>query len=375
MEETDKFLDQYQHHIQTAGFGVPGQEALNRSHVLIIGAGSLASPMLSYLTSMGIGHLGIVSDEKISKRDLPSQPLYGSGQQGKLRSQILAARLREINPEVTISLHEQGLNRDNILDLVAGYDLVIDATNSPEKSLLINDACVISGKPMIYGTLNFPNGSFCVLNYKESATLRCILKNPETASLVQQPEKGGLSTLGAVISSLMANEAIKVIGEIGNTASNKLLTFNSLSNQLTSLKVEPVPEHLQITSLQTHYVSGVSNSPSDPSRIRSISPKLLAIKIRYKEPLQLIDLRENPVKTDEESWNYLHIPEQKLLDDLDQIHQDIIVVLLSETGKSAADLAMRLNERHGFDNIYYLEGGMQAWNAQTGKANVEYESF
>lgn len=375
MEDTDKFLARYHNHIQTKGFGVPGQEALTKARVLVIGAGALASPVLSYLTSMGVGLLGIASDEKIHLSDLPSQPLFGSSQQGKLRTQILATRLRDINPEMKLNLHEQAFNTTTIMALIAGYDLIIDTTNVPEKSLLINDACVISGKPVVYGALTFPSGSVSVLNYKGGATLRCLLKNPETYELIQQPEKSGLATLPALIGGLMANEAIKIVSEIGNVASSKLLSLNILTNQLTSLRVEPVAEYQNLSSLQPHYVSAASDSISEPSRIRSISPDLLNLKIKYKEPLQLIDLRPDPVVQEDESWNYLHIPEPVLLNDLDKIHQDIIVVLITEDGESAGKLAVLLNERHGFDNIYYLEGGMKAWNKETGKATVDYESF
>jgi len=375
MEDTEILLNRYQNHVQTTGFGVPGQEALTKSKMLIIGAGALASPMLSYLTSMGVGSLGIVSDEKIRKSDLPSQPVFGSSQEGKLKSQILASRLREINPEIKVNRHEQGLNRDTVLSLIAGYDLVIDTTNVPEKSLLINDACVISGKPMIYGALDFPSGHFSVLNYKGGATLRCLLQNREAGQLIQQPQKIGLATLPALISCMMANEAIKIVSEIGNIASNKLFSFNVFTNQLTSTRLEPVSEYQTLTTLQSQYISAQPESLSEPSRIRSISPKLLDIKIKYKEPLQLIDLRQNPSEPGDASWNYLHIPEQMLLADLEQIHQDIIVVLISENGESAQKLATLLNERHGFDNIHYLEGGMKAWNKQKDGTSINYESI
>ncbi|WP_146133131.1 HesA/MoeB/ThiF family protein [Arcticibacter pallidicorallinus] len=375
MKDTETFLNQYEDHVQTTGFGVPGQEALTRSRMLVIGAGALASPMLSYLTSMGVGSLGIVSDEKIRKSDLPSQPVFGSGQEGKLKSQILASRLRETNPEVKVNLHEQGLNRDNVLSLIAGYDLVIDTTNIPGMSLLINDACVISGKPMIYGSLDFPSGHFSVLNYKGGATLRCLLQNQDAGILIRQPQKVGLATLPALISCMMANEAIKIVSEIGNIASNKLLSFNVFSNQLTSIRLEPVSANQALTTLLSDYAPTPTDNLSKPSRIRSISPKLLDIKIKYKEPLQLIDLRQNPPEPVDESWNYLHIPEETLLSDLERIHQDIIVVLISENGEEAQKLATLLNERHGFDNIHYLEGGMEAWNKQRDGTSIDYENI
>ncbi|MGV3706292.1 MAG: ThiF family adenylyltransferase [Arcticibacter sp.] len=375
MEDTSLFLQQYGDHIQIPGFGVPGQEALNNARVLVNGAGALASPLLTYLCSMGIGHLGIISDQKIRRGELPSEPVFRGGDEGKLKTQILASRLREVNPDVRIRLHEQAPDRESVLDLIAGYDLVVDVAQVPERSLLINDACVIVGKPLIYGVLDFPSGSYSVLNYKGGATLRCLIKDKDAGPLIQRSAKIGLATLPALISCMIANEAVKVIAEIGQISSGKLVTFNVFSNQLSTLRVEPVEEYRNLTSLQSIYLAAETEQRSEPSRIRSISPKLLDIKIRYKEPLQLVDLRDTPIGSPDESWNYLHIPERQFADKLDDIHQDIIVVLLSEDGERAAQLAVEMNERQGFDNIYYLEGGIRAWNSATGTPNVEYESF
>lgn len=374
MENTDQFLNRYQRHIQTAGFGVPGQEALVKARILVIGAGELASPILTYLCSMGVGNLGIVSDERIQKKDLPSQPIFLNNQEGKQKGQILSMQLREINPEVKIKLYEQRLNQQSILSVISNYDLVIDTDNKIEQSLLVNDACVLSGKPMIYGKLVSPTGFISVFNYKASATLRCLLKQ-DKSSLIRTEPKENLAILAGITGCLMANEAIKIISEIGTVASNKLLVFNSLTNQLDSVKIDPIPENLSITSLHQNYQSENTGQLSNSSPVRSISPRLLAIKIKYKETLQLIDIRDDRPEISEDSWNYLHIPQQRLLNDLQQIHQDIMVILISEDGERAKQLTTLLNEQHGFDNIYFLEGGMKAWLKETGVSTVAYESF
>ena len=374
MENTDLFLNRYHNHIETAGFGVPGQEALAKAKILVVGAGELASPILTYLCSMGVDCLGIVSDEKLRKQDLPSQPIFFNNQEGKQKGQILSMQLREINPEVKVKLYEQGLNQQSILSIIADYDIIIDTDSKIEQSLLINDACLLSGKPMIYGKLVSPAGYVSVLNYKASATLRCLLQQDKLKLITTEP-KASLAILAGITGCLMANEAIKIISEIGTIPSNKLLVFNSFTNQLDSVNIEPLPENRAITSFQQDYQSENTIQLSSSSPVRSISPKLLSIKIKYKEALQLIDIRETHQETSEGSWNYLHIPKQRLLNDLQQIHQDIMVILISEDGESAKQLATLLNERHGFDNIYFLEGGMQAWLKETGVSTVAYESF
>ncbi len=373
MESTDEFLDRYQNHIQTAGFGVPGQEALTKGRILVIGAGELSSPILSYLTSMGLGYLGIVTDDKILKKDLPSQPLFYSTQEGKPKGQAIAVRLREINPEVKINLHELRLDRESILPVIANYDIIIDTSNNLAQSLLINDACVISGKPMIYGQLAFPLGYLSVFNYKAGATLRCLMQQEK--NIFREVPQNGLAILAGITGSFMANEAIKIIGEIGTVASNKLLSINCFTNHLNSASIEAIAANQSITTLKQDYQFTSTPVGSERSMARSISPKLLAIKIRYKESLQLIDIRENQEKSEEYSSNYLKIPAQQLLNDLHQINQDIMVILISEDGESARTIAAELNERHGLNHIYYLEGGMQSWIQETGATSVAYESF
>ena len=374
MENTNEFLDRYQNHIQTAGFGVPGQEALARGRILVIGAGHLSSPILSYLTSMGLGCIGIVTEEKVLKKDLPYQPVLYSTQEGKPKGQAIAVQLREINPEVKIKLHELSLNRESILTIIADYDIIIDTANSLNQSLLINDACVISGKPMIYGQLAFPLGYISVFNYKGGSTLRCLMQQ-EKSIVNQARHQNGLAILAGITGCLMANEAIKIISEIGTVASNKLLSINSLTSQLNSIKIEPIPVNRAINSLRQHYQSDNTQIHSEPSIVRSISPKLLATKIRYKESLQLIDIRESPQKSEENSSNYLNIPAHQLLNELHQMNQDIMVILISEDGERARNLAAELTENHGLDNVYYLEGGMQSWVQETGTTSVTYESF
>lgn len=373
MEGTASFLKRYQQHIQTPGFGVPGQEALLKSKMLVVGAGSLASPVLSYLASMGIGFIGIVADETIRKEDLPAQPFYFSNDEGKPMAKIAARQLREINPDINITLYEKVLDTANIVSIIAQYDLIIDCGNDLRKSYLINDACVITGKPMVYGALFHPKGYVSVFNYKGSGTLRCMLAQPEIAQLYQQEPIPGLAVLAAITGSLMVNEAIKIISEIGTVLQNKLLTINSFNNQQELISFSPIPANQTLTSLHDSYAN-YSDFKFQPSTLRAITPKLLQLKMKYNETLQLIDIRSN-VNNESTNWNFLHITENELLERSAVIHQDIMVILISETGESAKRLCSILNQQYGFDNIYYLEGGFEQWQKETNSSTIIYESF
>ena len=374
MEQTESFLQRYHKHIQTPGFGVRGQEALLNAKILVVGAAELASPVLSYLCSMGVGHIGVVSQERVSLADLPSAPLLYRSQTGKLKTQAVSQQLREINPELKLTVYDELLNADTILQIVGGYDLIIDATNVHQHSLLINDACVICKKPWVYGSIVPPSGNISVFNYKGGATYRCLLEQTHQLSLSGERAQYGLATLAGITGSLMANEVVKLIGEIGDVATNRYITFNSLNNRFETMKISPILRNLTLSSLQAPRGSEVT-AQSDGSDKRAISASLLALKIKYKETLQLIDIRESPGNEKQNTWNFLYIPQSELLKDLQQIHQDILVVLISEKGETAEQLAALLNSKHGFDNIYYLDGGIDSWKRETGNETITYESF
>ena len=375
MEKNDLFFDRYRSHLATPGFGLPGQEALAASRVLIIGGGGLTSPILSYLASMGFGTIGIIAHGRISQADLPSQPILFFSHEGKLQGQSAAAQVRELNPGVKVHLHEELLSNKNILSITSEYDVIVNTSENEQECLLINDACVIQKKPMVYGRIFSPSGYFAVFNFKGGATFRCMLQDDKIRSIVSQEPQYGLAILAGITGSFMACEVVKIVGEIGDVAINRLQVINPFNNQLNSLRIEPVPLNQNIKILQHDYSEPGREASSAPSPIRSISPKLLALKIRYKEALQLIDIREEAERHAENEWNFLHIPESQLPARHKEIHEDIAAILISKDGNSAKRLCALLNERYGFDNIYYLEGGYAEWQKEGRSAGITYESF
>ncbi|WP_069658396.1 HesA/MoeB/ThiF family protein [Arcticibacter eurypsychrophilus] len=363
MKNTDHFLNRYNKHIQTTGFGVPGQTALAHSKILVVGAGELASPVISYLSSMGIGTIGIASTEIIALEDLPATPLYFSNQVGKLKAESASRQIKEINPEVNVIVHEKALSSGNIISVISNYDVVVDTGNQNKQSLLINDACVITGKPMVFGALFASSGYISVFNYKKNATYRCLVQLKDIWQLLKEEKKQGLSTFAGITGCWMANETIKIVGEIGDVASNKLLIFNYMSNQLKSVNIAAIPENLEIKSLYQFNEPELSTeTEADP--ILSINSKMLTLKIKYKEALQLIDIRNIPNHGNKDDKTILSLPNRQIFNQLHLVHQDIPVILLSEDGVSAKKVAVELNKAHGFGNIYYLENGTEAWNME-----------
>lgn len=375
MQNTDLFLKRYHNQININGFGVPGQEALGKSKILAVGFSGLTSPMLMYLASAGVGTIGIVSNEKLRQEDLPSHPIFNSTYEGKLKGQSAAIRLREINPDLKIVLYEEELTADNILSFLGGYNLVVDTGHDLPTSLLLNDACVMLDIPMVYGALFHPSGHYAVFNYKSGATFRCMLANQRALDLGKQEKNYTFGSLAGIIGGFLANEVIKIVGELGEVASNRLVILNSYTSKLDYVRIDPVPENRTISTFREDYHRVYTSAVPDPSSVRSISAKLLGLKMKYKESIQLVDIREEQHREGKEVWNFLHIPESEFFKRKDEIHQDIMVVLISSDGESARQMTGLLNSKFGFDNIYYLQGGLQDWIKETNTQGLAYESF
>ena len=367
---TDDFLQRYEKHVQTPGFGVPGQEMFSKAKILVIGAGALAVPLLTYLSSMGIGAIGLVSSAEITLSDLPAEPLYWQSFLGKSKGLTAVRQLREINPSVKISLIEVRLDDPRLYEIIGGYDLVVDCLNDSDKSITISELCTRAGRPLVYGFLQYPTGIVSVFNYKGSGSFSDMLAMDGISGFYRSESLQGIPVLSSVAGSLMLNEVVKIVAGMGEVLYNKLLLYNCLSNELKPVSFSPNHERRELPRPRAD-AENTSPNIRDPLMNRAISCEVLQRKIKYNETLQLIDIRKNPDST-EDQLNFLHIPEDQLLKRSSEIHQDIMVILISQNGESARSLCSILNEKYGFDNIYYLHGGYRAWQNATDTSIIDY---
>ena len=244
----------YNRHIMLPEVGEEGQEKLKRSKVLVVGAGGLGAPNLQYLTAAGIGELSIMDDDLVNEDNLHRQILYGGHDLGKLKTIIAKERLNTLNPFIKHHVINIRLNSGNALRVIKEYDLVIDATDNFSTRYLINDACIILGKPWIYGSVYQYEGEVSVFNYKNGPSIRCLFEHVEDKKNIPNPADSGLfGILPGIIGSFQANEAIKVITGIGEALSGKLLYFNTLNNNSRLISFPRIDKNFQISSIPNTY--------------------------------------------------------------------------------------------------------------------------
>jgi sulfur-carrier protein adenylyltransferase/sulfurtransferase len=243
----------YSKQIMIPEIGIRGQEMLKLAKVLVIGAGGLGCPVLQYLTAVGIGKIAIVEFDMVDETNLQRQVLYGSDDLGKLKSIIAKNRLEHFNSFVEFEIFNLKLNATNALNIIKKFDIIVDATDNLEARYIINDSCVILGKPMVHGSIYKYEGVVSVFNYKGGPTYRCYNPAPEGKEFKNPVPSlvGLLGVLPGITGTYMANEVIKIITETGEVLSGKILLINILKNTFKTFSVNNVPENHNILELRS----------------------------------------------------------------------------------------------------------------------------
>ncbi|NND79826.1 MAG: HesA/MoeB/ThiF family protein, partial [Maribacter sp.] len=247
-------LERYKRQTILKDFGPECQLKLAQSKVLVVGAGGLGIPVLTYLNAMGVGTLGIVDIDEVSISNLHRQVLYNENDIGQSKVTVAIKKLQKQNSDTNLIALKTFLIRDNALDIIKDYDLVVDASDNFPTRYLINDACVILKKPFVYGALHSFEGQVSVFNYLGGPTYRCLFPNmPSANELPDCNEHGVLGITPGIVGNLQALETVKVLTGIGEVLSGKLLLFNGLNQSFQKIKFSPIPANLNITMLQMAY--------------------------------------------------------------------------------------------------------------------------
>jgi adenylyltransferase/sulfurtransferase len=235
-------LRRYARHLILPDFGVEGQRRLKAARVLLVGAGGLGSPAGLYLAAAGVGRLGLVDFDRVDESNLQRQVLYGQGDLGRPKVEAAAARLADVNREIEIVPHALRLDASNALDLVADYDVVVDGSDNFPTRYLVNDACVLAGRPNVYGSIFRFEGQVSVFWGERGPCYRCLFAEPPPPGLVPSCAEGGvLGVLPGVIGALQANEAIKLAAGIGEPMIGRLLLFDALRLSFREVRLEKNP--------------------------------------------------------------------------------------------------------------------------------------
>ncbi|MGH1562118.1 adenylyltransferase/sulfurtransferase MoeZ [Mumia sp. DW29H23] len=371
----------YSRHLIIPDVGMAGQKRLKNAKVLVIGAGGLGSPALLYLAAAGVGTLGIIDFDTVDESNLQRQVIHGQSDVGKSKALSAKESVAEINPYVDVILHEERLDVDNVLQIFAGYDLILDGTDNFATRYLVNDAAVILGKPYVWGSIYRFEGQVSVFWAQEGPQYRDLYPEPPPPGMVPSCAEGGvLGVLCASIGSVMVNEAIKLITGIGDPLIGRLLVFDALEMRWTELKIRRDPNGEPPTALLEDYEAfcGVlSDEAADAAADSTISVTTLASMLKEREEgtrdFVLVDVREpNEYEINKIPGSIL-IPKGDFLSGnaLEKLPQDKQVVLQCKSGARSAEV-LAIVKGAGLEDAVHVGGGVVAWVNQIDPSQPSY---
>lgn len=347
----------YSRHYVLPGFGKEGQGRLKNGRVLVVGAGGLGSPVLFYLAAAGVGHIGIVDGDTVNLSNLQRQILFNTRDVGKEKATSAAGRLRNLNPDIFVKAIPMQVDSSNALDIMKEYDIIVDATDNFPTRYLLNDAAVLSGKPLVYGSIFRYEGQVAVFNYEGGPNYRDLYPTPPAPGTVPDCEEGGvLGVLAGIIGSYQANEVIKLLTGSRNTLAGKLLIVDSQSLETSVINVPDRNAKAGIKNLVDYdEFCGLRKN-----NMKEITVQELKKLMDEKADFQLIDVRE-PYEADICEIGGELIPQGDIPSNVDKISKDKQVIIHCRSGARSGNMVKWLEANHGFTNLYNLKGGILAW--------------
>lgn len=362
----------YARHLVLPEVGREGQERLKAARVLLVGAGGLGSPAALYLAAAGIGTLGVADPDVVDATNLQRQILHGTSDLGALKVDSARQRLTDANPHVAVEILPARLTADNALDVVANYDMVVDGSDNFPTRYLVNDACVLSGKPNVYGSVYRWEGQLSVFGLEGGPCYRCLFREPPPPGMIPNcAEAGVFGALPGVIGAAQAMETIKLLVGAGKVLAGRLQVFDALAYRWRELEVRRDPgcpvcgDRPTVTELVDYdafcgtAVNGVAPSARDEvgcvhadelARVMSGEPRPFLLDVREPREWQAMNLR---------SLGAVLVPKREVAERLQEIPKDRPVVVYCHSGARSLDVA-RILAAEGYDGVRNLEGGIAA---------------
>ncbi len=363
----EEFL-RYGRHLIMPEVGLEGQKKLKSASVLIIGAGGLGSPLAFYLTAAGVGRIGIVDFDVVDFSNLQRQIIHTTNDVGRSKLESAREKLSALNPNVEIETYETRLTSENALEIIKDYDIIIDGTDNFPTRYLVNDACVLLGKPNVYGSIFRFEGQASVFYAKVGPCYRCLYQEPPPPGLVPSCAEGGvLGVLPGIIGTIQALEAIKLILGVGEPLIGRLLLFDALKMKFRELKLRKNPdcpicgENPTIKEL-IDYEAFCGVTPEQVLRETGfeITPEELKSKLDNGEDIILIDVREPHEWEINRIYGSKLIPLSKLPEKVNELDQTREIIFYCKMGGRSARAVQFLREL-GFTRVKNLAGGIDAW--------------
>lgn len=335
----------YNRHLMMPEIGMEGQLKLKSSRVLVIGAGGLGCPVLHYLTAAGIGTIGIADFDQVQVSNLQRQVLFGYSSIGKKKAIVASERLKDLNPNCRFELYLDGITSTNAGEIISKFDVIVDCTDNFSSRYLINDTCMLHDKPLIYGAIHRMEGQVAVFNYQGGPTYRCLYGDSPKRSGFSCSEIGVLGALPGIIGTLQAIEVIKIITNVGEVLSGKVLLYDAKKNSFQSIGLK---------RKDVDY-SRVSTSVRDACGNQSSFEKLNAFE-------QVIDVRNSHEEPRLKHKNLLSIELHELAERIEEIDPSQSTIVVCQSGMRSAQALQTILEFIEIENITHLEGGINLLN-------------
>ena len=370
----------YSRHLIMPEVGVEGQKRLKAASVLIIGVGGLGSPLAMYLAAAGIGRIGLVDYDTVDYTNLQRQLLYTTADVGRGKLEVAAERIAALNPHVQVDCYNEPLTSANALRLFEPYDIIIDGTDNFPTRYLVNDACVMLGKPNVYGSIFRFDGQVTVFWAEGGPCYRCLYPEPPPPGVVPSCAEGGvLGVLPGLVGTMQALEAVKLITGVGEPMTGRLLLIDAAYMEFTELTlrknkqcsvcgenptVTELIDYEQFCGMPAHDHSAYNNGVVEESDIlvRQLSPLQLKERLDAGDDITIIDVRE-PHEWEISNLEPLGarlIPKGTVLDHVDELDKEAEIVVQCRTGGRSAAVIQQL-EPLGFKKLWNLDGGINRW--------------
>ena len=374
-------MDRYARHISLPDVGIEGQRLINKSRILVIGAGGLGSPVLLYLAAAGVGEIGIIDDDLVDLSNLQRQIIHAESNIGTSKVESARAQILSINSTIKITTWNTRLSPDNAQEILAGWDIVIDGTDNIPTRYLVDDICKINQIPWIYGSIYRFEGQASVFNFEGGPCYRDLFPEPPPSNAIPSCAEGGVfGVLPGVIGSIQATEAIKIIINKGQSLSGKLLIYDAESMTFKSLKYsknvdsKPNLEEVRKMFVDSGWCEKIPNRDGEIDEPASAGNNMfhhLSVteyqerKAKGWQPF-LIDVRSDAEYQQKRvSFTDLQVPHEEILTMVNDIPKDRDIILLCRSGMRSQMAAMFLAQ-DGYDSqkLYNLDGGIIAWSNQ-----------
>ncbi len=384
-------LQRYARHIILPEVGRDGQERLKQASVLCVGAGGLGSPLAMYLAAAGVGRIGIVDFDVVDSSNLQRQIIHGTASVGKRKVESAKARLLDLNPHIKVDIHELALSSDNARQIVRQYDVVADGTDNFPTRYLVNDACVLEGKPNVYASIFRFDGQATVFNYQDGPCYRCLYPEPPPPGMVPSCAEGGvIGVLPGVVGCIQALETLKVLLNMGEPLKGRLLVFDALGMKWRELKIRKDPgcpicggKPTIKELIDYHQFCGVPSANEEAQKARQaamqqprsdeITPGELKQRMDKGDKPFLVDVRNanelDICKLDYDAW----IPMPQFGDRWHELEnlRDKEVVIYCRSGARSHNITQFLKQQ-GFKNPRNLVGGVLRWSSDIDPSMPKY---